>query len=80
MIPLLKKKKKVYHLISENKFSIILFRNQIFEKHSLKYLHRNELDKACSIHDAVYSDCKDLAKRTVSDKILKDFIFVIWIY
>ena len=55
-------------------------RNQIFEKHSLKYLHRNELDKACFIHDAVYSDCKDLAKRTVSDKILKDFIFVIWIY
>ena len=38
----------------------------------LKYLYRNELDKACFAHDAVYSDSQDLAKRTISDKILKD--------
>ena len=31
-----------------------------------------ELDKACFAHDAVYSDSKTLAKRTISDKILKD--------
>ena len=41
-------------------------------KISLKNLYRNELDKACFTDDAVYSDSKDLAKRTVSDKILKD--------
>ena len=29
-------------------------------------------DKACFAHDAAYSDSKDLAKRTISDKILKD--------
>ena len=32
-----------------------------------KNLYRNELDKDCFAHDAVYSDCKDLAKRTISD-------------
>ena len=35
-------------------------------------MYRNELDKACFAHDAAYSDSKDLAKRTISDKILKD--------
>ena len=39
---------------------------------NLKHLYRNELDKACFAHDAVYSDSKDLAKRTISDKILKE--------
>ena len=39
---------------------------------NFKRLDGNELDKACFTHDAAYSDSKDLAKRTVSDKILKD--------
>ena len=38
----------------------------------MKYLYRNELDKACFVHDAAYSENKDLVKRTISDKILKD--------
>ena len=42
------------------------------ETGNLKYLYRNELDKACFAHDAAYSDSKDSAKRTISDKILKD--------
>ena len=42
------------------------------ETGNLKYLHRDELDKSCFAHDAAYSDSKDLAKRTISDKILKD--------
>ena len=37
-----------------------------------KHLYRHELDKASFAHDAVCSDSKDLAKRTISDKILKD--------
>ena len=41
-------------------------------KCNLKHLYRNELDKACFTHDAAYSDSKDLAKRTISDRILKD--------
>ena len=28
---------------------------------NLKHLYRNELDKACFAHDAVYSDSKDFA-------------------
>ena len=39
---------------------------------NLKYLYRNELDKAGFAHDAAYFDSKDLAKRIISDKILKD--------
>ena len=35
------------------------------------FIYRNELDKACFQHDAAYSDCEDLAKRTQSDKVLK---------
>ena len=35
----------------------------------------NELDKACFTHDAGYSDSKDLTKRTVADKILKNKAF-----
>ena len=44
---------------------------------NLKHLYRNELDKACSTHDAAYSDSKGLAKRTISDKILKNRDYII---
>ena len=39
------------------------------------YVYKNELDKACFAHDAAYSDSKDLIKRTVADKILKNKAF-----
>ena len=42
------------------------------ERGRLKHLYRNELDKVWFAHDAAYSDCKDLAKGTISDKILKN--------
>ena len=38
---------------------------------NLKQMYRIELDKACSHHDPAQSDSKYLAKRTISDKILK---------
>ena len=38
---------------------------------NLRDLYRSELDKACFAHNAAYSDSKDLAKRTISDKIVK---------
>ena len=41
------------------------------ERCNLKHLYKNELDKACFAQVA-YSDSEDLAKRTISDKILKD--------
>ena len=40
-------------------------------KGGLKHIYRIELDKTSFAHDSAYSDSKDLAKRTVSDKILK---------
>ena len=42
------------------------------ETGNLKHLYKNELDKPCFVHDAATSDCKYLAKRTISDKFLKD--------
>ena len=39
------------------------------------YIYMNELDKVCFTHDAAYSDSKDLTKRTVADKILKNKAF-----
>ena len=40
-----------------------------------RYFYRDELDKACLQHDMVYSDFKDLAKRTAPDKVLRDKTF-----
>ena len=40
-----------------------------------KYISKNELDKACFQHDLAYGDFKDLAWRTVSDKVLRDKAF-----
>ena len=39
------------------------------------YVYKNELDNACFVHDDAYSDSKDLKKRTVADKILKNKTF-----
>ena len=36
------------------------------------FIYKNELDKACFQHDMAYSKTKDLAKRTQSDKVLRD--------
>ena len=41
------------------------------------YIYKIELDKACFAHDAAYSDSKDLAKRIVADKTLKNRAFTI---
>ena len=40
-----------------------------------KYIYKNELNKACFQHDMAYGDFKDLAKRTASDKVLRDKAF-----
>ena len=40
-----------------------------------RYIYKNELDKGCFQHDMTYGDFKDLAKRTASDKVLRDKVF-----
>ena len=37
-----------------------------------RYIYKNELDKVCFQHDTAYRDFKDLARRTTSDKVLRD--------
>ena len=39
------------------------------------YIYKNELDKACFEHDMAHGDCKDIARRTASDKVLRDKAF-----
>ena len=56
----------VDHLLNMNK-GIQKFK----ETGDTNYIYKNELDKACFVHDAAYSDSKDLTKRTIADKILK---------
>ena len=45
------------------------------ETRDTNYVFKNELDKACFVHDAAYSDSKDLTKRTIADKNLKNRAF-----
>ena len=39
---------------------------------NVKHWFRNELDKACFSHDAAYTDSKNSAKATISDKVLRE--------
>ena len=43
----------------------------------LKDIYKKELDKACFAHNAVYSDRKDIAKRTISENILEEITYEI---
>ena len=52
---------------TENKERIQKFK----ETGDTDYIYKNELDKACFQHDMAYGDFKDLARRTVSDKVLR---------
>ena len=58
-------------LFTKNKERI----EKIKETGDTSYIYKNELDKACFQHDMGYGDFKDLAKRTASDKILRDKAF-----
>ena len=40
-----------------------------------RYFYQNELDKACFQHDMAYEGFKDLNRRTVADKVLRDKVF-----
>ena len=56
---------------TKNKERILNFK----ETRDTSYIYKNELDKACFQHDMAYGDFKDLARRTASDKVLRDKAF-----
>ena len=39
------------------------------------YIYKNELDKAYFQHDMAYGDFKDLKRRAISHKVLRDKVF-----
>ena len=45
------------------------------ETEDTSYIYKNELDKTCFQHHMPFGDFKDLKRRTVSDKILRDKAF-----
>ena len=45
------------------------------ETGNTSYIYKNELDKACFEHEMAYRDFKDIARRTASDKVLRDKAF-----
>ena len=64
----------VYIYIYKNEFDKACFVHDAAYSDSI-YIYKNEFDKACFIYDAANSDSKDLTKRTVADKILKNKAF-----
>ena len=50
-------------------------KQRIQETGDTNYIYKSELDKACHTRDAAYSDSKDLTKRAIADKILKNKAF-----
>ena len=46
--------------------------NKFLKTGDTDYIYKNELDKACFAHDAVYRDFKDIKNRAAADKILRD--------
>ena len=42
------------------------------ETRDTNYIYKTELDKVCFQHDMAYGDFKDLARRTASDRVLRD--------
>ena len=57
--------------LTKNKERIQKFK----ETGDTNYIYKNELDKACFQHNMAYGDFKDLARKTVSDKVLRDMAF-----
>ena len=48
---------------------------QFKETGDISYIYKNTLHKACFQHDMAYGDFKDIARRTASDKVLRDKAF-----
>ena len=59
------------HLQKKNKKRIQKFK----ETGNSQYIYEKKLDKACLQHDTAYGYFKDLIRRTVSDKILRNEAF-----
>ena len=65
------KGKGISRACTKNKKRIQKFR----ETGDTSYIYKNELDKACFEHHMTYGDFKDIKRRTVSDKVLRDKVF-----
>ena len=58
-------------LFTKNKEIIQKFK----ETGETSYIYKNEFEKACFQHDMAYGNFKDIARRTASDKVLRDKAF-----
>ena len=58
---------------TENKGRI----EKVMQKGNTDFIYQNKFDKTCFQHNMAYGKSKDLAKRTLSDKFLRDKSFKI---
>ena len=49
--------------------------HEILKKYQIHDIYQNKLDKACFQRDMDYGDCKDLTRRSTSDKKLRGKTF-----
>ena len=64
------------HIVLVEDHSLKLKEWKTFKKtRDLRYIYQNKLDKSCFQHNMVYSDFKDLNRRTTADKVLHDKVF-----
>ena len=65
---------KIDLYLDEYKLAIEIDENEQSNRNigNVKHWFRNELDKACFSHDAAYTDSKNSAKATISDKVLRE--------
>ena len=56
---------------------LLKIKKEFKETGDASYIYKNELDKACFQHDMAYGDFKNLTKRTIADKVLRDKAFKI---
>ena len=62
-----------YGSFTKNKERIQIFK----ETGDTNYIYKNEMNKAWFQHDMAYGDFKDLTKRTIADKVLRNKPFKI---
>ena len=63
------------HLLLDLHIVHVDYLNKVFS--DSRYIYQKDVDKACFQYDMAYGVCKDLARRTASDKLLCNKLFEI---
>ena len=62
-------------MLEDHSLKINKEHKNIKETRDSRYIYQNKLGKACFQHDMAYEDFKDLNRRTIANKVLRDKSF-----